>query len=245
MPSPNYNLLNHILIKRYSWNLLIPLLAISLSSFQKKESLLPIPPVKAVQLNLPTDTLKILTINKLPNSTWLSAANMPWIVTLLIGASTVLINVFIAKMSRKNTFTQIENSLIIALKQIESSKELAKTNFNANLSANNRQKWIDELRNTLSELIANGSMIVGCESSDKMDEYITKTSLLKAKIDLLLNTHKSEHIAVIEATNNFVISCKEQPFDINKFHQAKSEILQAGRNLFAINWEKIKNVINT
>src|SRR5258708_8181759 len=77
-------------------------------------------------------------------SRWYDSKSMPWVASIIIAIITVIVNLTISSSTRKT-------SLRVVQSQIESSVNLATVQFHSTLNSKNRQDWIDEVRNCISE----------------------------------------------------------------------------------------------
>jgi len=193
--------------------------------------------ITEVNINLP-DTVQIKDISAKNED---SPSKMPWVIALVIGVLSAIINIWIAdKMKNSNEKT-------ISL-QLTNAKELALAEFKATLGAKNRQDWIDELRHNLSEFISQSAMIniefsVDRPDNEKIKPYFQKMNYNKAKIAMLINEEKAEQKRVIDAVNELVNKSfdSQNDFDAAEFKGIEDELVDASRDLFNIHWEKIKN----
>lgn len=231
----------------------------------KKDSIISKKENQELRLNL--DTLRVETIKPAEVlKPWYENNNMPWIISLVISALTIGINVYIAKVNQSTAFknvaaqitsstdtskNQIENSKQIAIQQIENSQSLALTQFKATLNTKNRQDWINELRHSTSEFLAQCAMInvvmTSTENEKKNAElrpFFEKMVYHKNKIAMLLNLDKTEQKELLNPIYEMVaISMQpEKDYDAKQFRDKEEEILKASRNLFGIHWDKIKSI---
>ena len=72
---------------------------------------------------------------------------MPWIGALIIGLLSVLVNFWVAHRLRQSN----ERNLT---RQIENAKEITLSQFKSTIATKNRQDWINELRNAISDAIS-------------------------------------------------------------------------------------------
>jgi hypothetical protein len=225
-------------------------------------------PVKENQeLRLALDTLRVQTIKPIELSKpWYENNNMPWIISLVISALTIGINIYIAKVnqatgirnvaaqitsSTDTSKNQIESSKQIAIQQIQNSQSLALTQFKATLNSKNRQDWINELRHSTSEFLAQCLMInivmTSTEHEKKNAElrpFVEKMVYHKNKIAMLLNLDKAEQKALLNPIYEMVVISMqpEKDYDAKQFREKEEEILKASRHLFGIHWDKIKSI---
>lgn len=136
------------------------------------------------------------TTIKKDSKSWIEL-NGPWVGAIIIGLLTILanfiINYYLRKVSRDTVVAQIENSKDLAIRQIKS-----------NTITSSRQKWIENLRDTVAEYISLCSIVfliihMNKENrNDKLDDYFQKISFLNEKIELYLNPKEEKHNNVIQ-----------------------------------------------
>ncbi len=210
-------------------------------------------------LKLKVDTLAVNPISKENNYTDnVVNKSMPWIASLIIGMMTVIVSVKVSKASSKNVDKQIEASTRIAIEQINSSKELALTEFKATLNSKNRQDWINEVRNCLSEYITQCRMLnIECQntpiSSEKFEDYFSKTNYNYYRLLLLLKHNKDEHSPLFTLLNEMsglmdkhILNARHEinDYDNVAILQKQNEIVKAGMELFYFEWNKIQKMEN-
>ena len=218
--------------------------------------------------SMPSDTLHVAIV---PVAKSYEQNNAPWISALVIGFLTVITNIIIARINKmaaiKNVEKQAEISTDIAKKQIENSKTIAIENiknsqilainqFNSTLKANNRQEWINELRNTLSELLAVcKQMNIEFQDSNKdqsrIKELHEKVTFNRNKILLLLDPdNKDTHKTLFDSLHKFInilddhlLNSKHDLRDYKNwdFSLEYDTIIENGRKLLYTEWQKIQN----
>ncbi len=211
----------------------------------------PITTPTQVSVCLP-DTLAIRNISGGGNNQLLEKY-MPWIVALLIGVLSVLGNIILSNQNRKandrNLKSQIESSERNLQKQMDTAKETTLIQFKATIATKNRQEWINELRQNLSEYMAMLHMIT--PESDKISDLLTKRAdhiqrllLTKTKLELLLNKDRAEQKELLDQLENVLSIINFPPkenFNI-AFSAARTRLIDAARKLFEIHWKKIKDL---
>ena len=180
---------------------------------------------------------------------WYDHKAWPWIASLLIGILTVGINLYISLAARKT-------SLALVQKQIESSVNLAKVQFQFALNSKNRQDWINELRNCISEFATHTRQLniyFQSNEQDKDKAFILqeKVYLYKSKIRLLLTPSIEKHRTYLGAQEDLMnvleIHLLNSKAKINQFNNqdfiVKSDIMiEKGRELLYFEWQKVQNV---
>lgn len=208
---------------------------------------------KNISIDFPK-TIQIEDVTKKEKKQSSLITNMPWIVALIIGLLSVLANYWVAHILRKsnerNLRSQIESNERSLKVQIESAKDTALTEFKATIATKNRQEWINELRNTLTEYLSSVSLILPTPENpskkfnDEKSQLIYRMSLAKAKLELLMNREKAEQkelLNKIEEMFNVANSNSMEGY-VDKMVAARSIVINAARKLFDIHWKKIKEL---
>jgi hypothetical protein len=194
------------------------------------------------------DTLKFKQVPYTDEKKNFFNENVSWIIALLIALISVIGNVIVSiRQERKNTLNlkkQIENNESIFNKQIESSKELALTEFKATIAANNRQGWINELRETMSDFLTISLSLSQNDLLTTIDEAkYHKLFYTKFKIDLLLNIENEEHKLLQKAINKLIDVIKNSENDnIEQLQITRDMCLEATRRIIKTEWIRIKEL---
>jgi hypothetical protein len=199
--------------------------------------------------SLPTsiqlDTLRVKNIESIKEGrTWYEDEKMPWIIAVVVSIAGIIINLWISN-------SQIKSNRQLSLKQIE-----------ATLSANNRQEWITETRNTLTQLLTFAKQL-NVEFQEKKNNVEIKKALHekvtinRTKLILLLNIEKNElhknlYKSMYELINILDVHFNNQkakfenniiiPNDNGKFLEQMEKVIEDGRKLFYDEWRKIQSV---
>lgn len=190
-----------------------------------------------VKISIP-QTIHIEDITEKSDTTMSLDKNMPWIAALLIGFSAAFVNFWVAHRLRQSNERNLQ-------RQIENSKETTLTQFNATLATKNRQDWINELRQTLSEFLTYSMCLTPSFvplEPEEHKKYLEKLAFTKSKIELLINVDKQEQIELLVALDNVleVLSKGKGDFNKEEMQLARSKTISAARKLFRIHWKKIK-----
>jgi hypothetical protein len=165
----------------------------------------------------------------------------PAIVALLIGVISALINLWVSHTLKKSNEKNLQ-------RQIDNAKETTITQFKATIAAKNRQDWINEVRQELSELIANGSLmrieLKVTRDIKEMNKYQFNMHYSLSKIETLLNPEKPEQKLILADAELFVSNCTEcfKKENTEEYLLLKQRLYENGRKLFGIHWTKIKNL---
>jgi hypothetical protein len=199
--------------------------------------------------NLEKSTLKDTITNNIstlnPNSsTGISIEkNMPWIVAFIIGLLTVAINWIMSYYNRST-------SIRIAQEQILNSNSLALTQFKANLNSKNRQEWINDFREALSQFLSQCALLC-MEYSSRNDQdqektivYFEKIVFFKSKIIMLLNESKPEQRIIREDLDKLlpVAFTSSGDFNLKDYTEIEKRLYFNAQKLFGIHWKKIKDL---
>jgi hypothetical protein len=210
-------------------------------SLQKTGEATLIVPLKVNLVQPDSITIKAITTNQVNQS--LFEKNMPWIVAFVIGLLSVFVNFWVANRLRQSNERNLQS-------QLKSSKETILLEFQATIASKNRQEWINELRQTLSEYLSSTSLIVLLPPNpiqkilDDNAMYTQRLSLSKAKLELLLNENKAEQkelLDEIEKMLNIVVNKPSENYTV-EIRAARSKVILAARKLFEIHWNKIKDL---
>lgn len=217
-----------------------------------------------VSITLP-ETLQVGNISDKKESNTHFVTILPWIIALLIGVFSAVVNFRIAKSLRKsneknlqfqidsnerNVKSQIESNERSLQKQIEITKETTLIEFKATIATKNRQEWINELRETLSVFLTSSIFVSPNISRDLKikftDGFVEKALFARAKIELLTNKDKPEQKELLDNVNIYyeivLKQLKGEAIESSQIVEARSSISQSARKLFKIHWNKIKEL---
>lgn len=214
-----------------------------------------------------SDTLKIQTIETNPiEKSWFSQKNMPWIGAIIIAILTVVTNILIAKSNlksaRKNLEQQIQSSTVIANNQIDSNRETTIRQFRATLNTNNRQAWVTDVRNVISDLLTQAKLLniefnassINIEKKEILHEKVTYSHI---KLLLLLDPSKEHHKPTLKSlvdlmnvldTHLLNSEAREKQGlmiqnDNLEFMKHQQKIIEESRKLLYAEWGKIQTLI--
>jgi len=124
---------------------------------------------------------------------------------------------------------------------------VAKRQIRASVVSANRQKWIDQLRECLAELIAalrflnlrrDGSVAL---SQDKWIERYERAFLLTSKVALLLNPQEDDHRALHAALQEAGSLLLSNDDDRKKIVPITQRILEQSQAILKREWERVKS----
>ena len=191
--------------------------------------------------------------------------SMPWIAAILICIISTLVNIYLNNKNQKInssnlnkqleankdiTQQQLANSKEITLSQIASSKEIIRLEFNKTVLSGNRQVWINNLRDLISDYLSTCTIY-----SIKVDQYKRSKSAdfqesefvelqnilrIETKIVLMLNSNEEDSKKLVKNLKQFTSAL----FDYKKIAQSsdvfKDQILETSKTIFKKEWERVK-----
>lgn len=121
---------------------------------------------------------------------------------------------------------------------------VARQQIRAAVVSANRQRWIDELRSELSELINLimflniGSAIL---SEEAFIEKFEKAHLIEIKISLLINPYEKDHIALTKAIRDAIVEIFEKKDrDPKVLLVLKDSIVSQSQAILKREWNRVK-----
>lgn len=134
----------------------------------------------------------------------------------------------------------VRGVLEVAKKQIKSAQELANKQVRSAVVSANRQKWIDAVRDDISEFVSELPVVRAAitPSAGKADRAAAsrRIMLLYNRIRLRLNPDKPDQKAIIE-TMNSILSDLGHPSVSNK----SDTLIAQGQSLFMQVWRQVKS----
>lgn len=178
---------------------------------------------------------------------WYDKTTSPWVIPSGIALLTVIVNIFISLYSQKIALTNVE-------KQIKSSLALAALQFDTTLYLKNRQDWINEVRNSLSEFLTH-SNLVNIELQEVTQNMTArkaiheKLSLNRNKLRLALNPKIKEHEKLLESIGALMnvldihilnTNSQQRQYDNIDFMRKADKVIEDGRFVLYKEWDKIQ-----
>lgn len=191
------------------------------------------------------DTLRVQTINKENVKPWYESNALPAFAALAITVCGFFINIYIAKNNWKNTLelagTQNKNNTILASKQ-----------FNSTLYSNNRQEWINKVRDCISELITQCAVLnISFQENDFQRKQTAheKVTLFRNQLRLFLSPEIAAHKKVLENLHELMnlldlhlmkSSHPNEDFDNVGVMTLSDMLVEYGRTMLYEEWGKIQ-----
>jgi len=163
---------------------------------------------------------------------------IPWIIALLVGILTLVANIYLSKQLRKTS----ENNLI---NQLNHNKEITLIQLKGTIATQNRQEWINNLRQNISELITSAVFIIAdYENKNDPARNIEKLVLSKSKIELLINPDNEDHNDLVNKIESLLneISKGEDDYNEDRTNKKRVAVIEISRKIFQKTWAKIKRL---
>ena len=126
---------------------------------------------------------------------------------------------------------------------------IARIHIKAEVLSKNRQNWINDLRNQLSEFISLISVLSTEHASVLMDDnsfiqFHQKTLLVKSKIELLINPKEDDHSQLSENIYQAYREMlkPEKDIDRKKLGQFEGIIVRLSQEVLKREWERVKKI---
>ena len=231
-------------MKKYA----ILLIMLSLITNAKtKDTIYHLPRETKLQSNIVfPEKLKIEQVSSKPEN--LFDEILPWISALFIGIASAILNFYIAHKLRESNEKNLERQIASTEKnfrlQIEASKEIKILEIKSNIGTKNRQNWLNDLTQTLSEYLSSVSLIVPKLEVTELRPLIYRASLSKSKLELLLSQEKPEQKKLYDSIQKIYNICVDRETIENHTDEminARGEVIKDARELFKFHWLKIKN----
>ncbi len=205
-------------------------------------------PETAYEVSLPTkiaiDTLRIQNLEtKEIAKAWYKDNNMPWIIALVISTLGIFINMHISNQ------------------QIRANREITLRQIKATLSTSNRQEWVIDTRNVITELLTNAKLLniefqENQSNSKERKNIYASVTYNRNKLLLLLKPDKQLHKNLLDSVSELITTLDEHllnskakdergkviPFNNKKFLEQMDKVIESGRILLYDEWGKIQSI---
>jgi len=144
---------------------------------------------------------------------------------------------------------QINSQLAMSKGQIDTQLAIADKQIKSNVHSMNRQKWIDNLRDQISDFISVLSTIIDVKGRKIFDEeYLLKKHerlfFISTKIRLLINPKESDHkqliVLIDDAINNLNETIKKDVLEKNR--GISTDIIKVSQNILKREWQRVKKL---
>lgn len=164
----------------------------------------------------------------------------PAFITLLVGVGTIIVNNHISKKLRNSASENID-------KQLKESKDLKLIDIKASINIKNRQEWMNQYRDNLSEYMA--IVTTGFFESTGEEGDGKKLFFLVYKLDLLLHPDRLDEKEAIELYKSLAANLVLYHFNKeNKVEFLKSlqldlaKLIEVSRKILDRNWRIMNDI---
>lgn len=136
-------------------------------------------------------------------------------------------------------------SFFIAKRTIQTQLLIAEQSVKADVLSSNRQDWINRLRDNVSEYL--GMVVFLADKdipTDKFEDLIGKCFVTRARILLMLNPDKPDHVLLSDLLGDLAEFARK-PFDIvngRTWAEARQNTIDVTRRILKREWENVKAV---
>jgi hypothetical protein len=157
--------------------------------------------------------------------------NMPWIGAIIIGLTTLCVNLFISYQTRRS-------SVEIAKLQMNLAKENNERDFKKTVLSSSRQLWITDFRNTISELLSLSFVICIEKNLESTNRH--KLQLLVTKAELLLSgdANYSELSKLLTDLKVCCIGVIAENQSIDDLENIITDIKEMSSSVINMEWDK-------
>jgi hypothetical protein len=196
----------------------------------------------------------------------------PALATLIAGAITVFVNYRISKNLRESTSENVERQIkstrenmeiqtSTAQKNIEIQINSAKQNIETqlteaklikmaelrtSLNLKNRQEWMHDFRNTISEIISLVQLYCSMDTTQTVIEDVKRMLALNVRISLLLHPEREFEADALVYVNKLLILLsthkdKRKANYMDEVRDANTTLTDLSRKILEKNWQKMNN----
>jgi len=164
---------------------------------------------------------------------------MPWVTAIIVGIITVGVNIYISRSNRDTTLA------------------VARAQLNGTLNATNRQQWINQTRDAISDFVTQCRLIniefqEPVNDRENQKELNEKIALSRNKLKLLLAEHLDEHSMLLSAMEELAgmvdvhmlnnrSNIKDQYNNVDFMRKCET-VIARGRMLLYYEWGKIQTM---
>lgn len=166
---------------------------------------------------------------------------LPSLVAIIISLIAIGGNYLISnrqlRFSKEQFETQLKSAKETLQQQIDASKHSTELEFRSKVRSFNRQNWINDLRNVISELSAS---IVIFVSRDFTPEKVQQIIYLITKAELMLNANDSRDQGLIYKLKEYKLLILSKDIDASKVSSKMREIISDTQVILKSEWERVK-----
>ncbi len=172
----------------------------------------------------------------------------PWIATLIIGLLSYVVG--------RGQISKMNEQISLGKRTIESQKEIAITEIKKNIILGNRQRWISELRELISEIIGLMQLMdLTIQFRDKTNLWdnenisrVNKLLKLECQIQLMLNLKEKNHRDLLAELKNYDFDFEEKLTEDKKEEKKEKNekiikrVIELSQTILKEEWERIKRL---
>ncbi|MBN8786473.1 MAG: hypothetical protein J0I84_05235 [Terrimonas sp.] len=187
----------------------------------------------------PSDTVNVRVIGQEIEKQPVGLSMMPWVTAIIVGIITVGVNIYISRSNRDTTLA------------------VARAQLNGTLNATNRQQWINQTRDAISDFVTQCRLIniefqEPVNDRENQKELNEKIALSRNKLKLLLAEHLDEHSMLLSAMEELAgmvdvhmlnnrSNIKDQYNNVDFMRKCET-VIARGRMLLYYEWGKIQTM---
>jgi hypothetical protein len=135
------------------------------------------------------------------------------------------------------------------------SWRVAEKQIRASVVSENRQDWINTLRNNISEFQAKAKIATVearlasdpnssfAADPDSHNNAMKALTLLANRIKLLINPTEEDHARLVTCVEELLEFCSDgEPNDVKRHQELQNRITSVGQRILKREWERVKNV---
>lgn len=165
---------------------------------------------------------------------------LPSIIALIVGLMPFIATLIASKKQRLTAEKQIEASKETIKEQIESSLKIAEMDFRKNVLSDNRQKWINDLRNVISELLSLYNSSILDLKNMQLKDY-ERILFLITKAEFMLNPEKDvKFINSIKELKDSLISLFRKEIERSSVEEKIEIVKIQTKATLKTEWERVK-----
>lgn len=164
----------------------------------------------------------------------------PSIIALIVGLMAYIATIISAEKQRNIIEKQIITNKEAIKEQINASLKIAELDFRKSVLSNNRQAWINELRNFVSDLVSHFDSISLNTNALRHDDY-KRILFLITKIELMLNpVNDSEFINSVGNLKLTLLDLHLNKIPYSEAMEKLEALKEMTKTTLKTEWERVK-----
>jgi len=160
--------------------------------------------------------------------------------SLAIALLAVLFGPILAHLTAKRT---VQLQLSSVREQIAAQVQIAGQDIRAEVLSGNRQRWINTLRDSISEFVSL-AVILHTEKQNANDFLVTSQRFLQVRtqISLLINPKEDDHRELNDLLEQTVTSVLEPEKSKRQLPEVRPDIIIISQKILKREWERVKEL---